>query len=465
MPGRILTDAQRKWLLTELAHWRDSSIISTDQSDRILTLYESPSDISARKGARAIFTLLGIAAFLIALAVLLMIGYNWEDLSRGVKLVVILGFIALTHPAAYYLRYFRLARFGSEILFFLGCLLYGSGIWLVAQVFHINSHYPDGIYWWALGVLPFALALDTILHHLLLIGLLGVWAGVEVLHFPHLESMWFGGSLQIPNGAFTLLPMVLAGMVWAYRKGSSATISLYVPLLAWWSFLQLFAWHRDWSWNAIFFMGAIGALFCAISLLHAPVSRFGAPYFTWGATLVWFIFMLLGFQDLNEQMVKHPGDFGTLTGTFLIAALTLAVVAFAVFSKKPDPSPRTLIMGYSPWAAFLPSVTITLLAIWNSRMGILGRVGAVAAVSTVIANIAMIAIAYWVMQRGLKLDHGRAFAAGVFLFLAWAIMRYIDLFGDFGGMLGASLMFFLCGGALFAVAMYWKRRKEAHRGE
>jgi hypothetical protein len=39
-------------------------------------------------------------------------------------------------------------------------------------------------------------------------------------------------------------------------------------------------------------------------------------------------------------------------------------------------------------------------------------------------------------------------------------MRYVDLFGDFGGLLGASVMFFLCGAALFGLAIYWRRRKE-----
>jgi hypothetical protein len=40
------------------------------------------------------------------------------------------------------------------------------------------------------------------------------------------------------------------------------------------------------------------------------------------------------------------------------------------------------------------------------------------------------------------------------------VLRYVDLFGNLGGMLGAALMFFSCGAALFGVARYWQGRKE-----
>jgi hypothetical protein len=44
--------------------------------------------------------------------------------------------------------------------------------------------------------------------------------------------------------------------------------------------------------------------------------------------------------------------------------------------------------------------------------------------------------------------------------LLWAVFRYADLFTGVGGMLGASLMFFLCGAALFGMARFWAHRKE-----
>ena len=69
-------------------------------------------------------------------------------------------------------------------------------------------------------------------------------------------------------------------------------------------------------------------------------------------------------------------------------------------------------------------------------------------VPTLAANAAMVVLALWLMQVGLREDRGRPFAAGVAYFLFWAVLRYIDLFGAFGGMLGAALVFFLCGATL-----------------
>jgi hypothetical protein len=83
----------------------------------------------------------------------------------------------------------------------------------------------------------------------------------------------------------------------------------------------------------------------------------------------------------------------------------------------------------------------------------------VAFVPTLLANAAMLVFALWLMQVGLREDRGQPFAAGVLYFLLWAVLRYVDLFGDMGGMLGAAVMFFLCGASLFGVALYWRQRK------
>jgi len=86
--------------------------------------------------------------------------------------------------------------------------------------------------------------------------------------------------------------------------------------------------------------------------------------------------------------------------------------------------------------------------------------GQTAWLSTGIANIAMIALAVWLMHVGVHEEQGLAFAAGVGYFLLWSILRYVDLFAEAGGMLGAAGMFFLCGLALLGLSILWRRRKE-----
>jgi uncharacterized membrane protein len=461
MSKRAITAKQRAWLLEELNLWRRDAIVSEQQAQRITDLYEGAGELAERGRSRAVFVLMAAAATLVGLAGLLLIGYNWNELSRNLKLATVLGVIGLTHAAGFWLRYKRNAGALSENVFFLGCLFYGAGIWLIAQAFHIDSHYPDGVWWWAVGVLPFALTLETRLLHALLVALLGLWAGIEVLGFDHLGGWFFGRWDILPNGAYSLPLLALPGMVWAYRKQSVKTLALYIPLLAWWTVLQAFAWELD--SNPIYFIGAVGALMLVAAECHAPGSHFAIPYRYYGSLLVGGVLVPLSFYKFNQHLMPE-------WRALVLPPALLAVVAVLIvlLSRRSDRASDHPTMGGSGWANFAGRQTIplgiTLLMVLLPAIAASGRGPAAAQTSalvpTVLVNLAMVAGAFWLMQIGLREDRGRPFGAGVLYFLLWTVLRYVDLFGDFGGMLGAAMMFFLCGGALFGVARYWQGRKE-----
>jgi heme/copper-type cytochrome/quinol oxidase subunit 4 len=445
MSKRAITAKQRAWLLDELSLWRRDAVVSEQQAQRIADLYEGAGEMAERGRSRAVFVLMAAAATLVGLAALLLIGYNWNDLSREIKLALVLGVIAVTHAAGFSLRYKKNAGTLSENVFFLGCLFYGAGIWLVAQVFHINSHYPDGVWWWAIGVLPFALCLETRLLHALLVTLLGLWAGMEVLNFDHLGAWFFGRWGFLPNGAYSLPLLALPGIVWAYRKESVKTLALYVPLLAWWTVLQVFAWKM--GSNPFYFVGSVGALLLVAAECHPAGSRFAIPYRYYGSLLVGGVLVPLSFYDLNKHLV------GEWASGFGPSALLAAVAFGAVIVARRTITRRQAIpLGLSLLMALLPLLTV------GCRSA--GCADAAALLPTILVNVAMVAGAFWLMQVGLQEDRGRPFGAGVLYFLLWSVLRYVDLFGDFGGMLGAASMFFVCGGALFGVARYWQSRKE-----
>jgi uncharacterized membrane protein len=466
MSKRNISNTKRAWLWDELSNWRDQAILSPEQVARIQDLYETSGEEAERRKSRAVFTLMAVAALLVGLAALLVIGYNWNIMPRGLKLGIILGVIAATQAGGFYLRYQRKERALSEVVFFLGCLLYGAGIWLVAQIFHLNAHYPDGVWWWALGVLPFALCLDTVLLHALFVGLLALWAGQEVLGYGHLGGWFFGRWQFIPNGAYAVPVLAVPGLQWAYRKGSSATVGLYAPLLAWWVILQPFAWH--WEVNPVYFIGSVGALFLLVAQSHRAGSAFAIPYRLYGVLLIGGVLMFLSFYNFNEHLSRYNADASVWLETLVLFGFVAATVVSVWVVKRryggetAVPESPTHSLLHRQWLPLGLVLLMVVLSLWNALLPIVWEPEPL--LPTILANIAMIACSLWLIGVGLHEDRGLPFAAGVAYFLLWAVLRYIDLFGDFGGMLGAALMFFLCGAVLFGVALYWRRRKEVRHG-
>jgi uncharacterized membrane protein len=462
MARRDITSEQRHWLVSQMDEWQSSGIVSAEQTSRILELYESQEQLTDRQQSAALTTLMGVAALLVGLGVLLLIGYNWEAMPDALKLLMIFGVITGTHLAALHLHFRRQARWLSEVTFLLGCLFYGAGIFLVAQIFHLNAHYPDGIWWWAIGVLPFALCLETPLVHALLAALLALWCGMEIIGFGNLGMWFFGRWGNFPNMALSLPLLAIPGLLRAYQVRSAAIVALYVPLIAWWVILLPVAW--DLEAEIPHFVGAVGGLMLILAECHPAGSRYAIPYRLYGALLVAGVLMVLSFHDVNEEIVRHgPGSASLLPALFivLLSAAAIGLTTVAQKSQALSPVAFTQSLQANLRRHFIPLgmvLIMGLLLFWQI-------VVSEPMLPTIVANLGMIALALWLMNVGLREDRGQPFSAGVLYFLLWAVVRYFDLFGDFGGMPGAAMMFFLCGAALFGVALYWRRRKQRKHGQ
>jgi len=458
--SREATRSQRDWLEGEIAVWRAMRLVDEERARALLGLYESRQSFEARQQTKGLLTLLALAAMLVGLGVLLLIGYNWERMPAPLKITAIFGALLGTHAAAFGLRYRLGWRRVSEVVFFMGCLFYGAAIGLLAQIFHIESSNYDAIWWWAIGVLPFALLLDTILLHLLFAGLLALWVGFEVFSLDRL--IW-----GVPSAGYSLPFLVAPGLWWAYRKSSATTVGIYVPLLAWWVVLQPIAWKMQ--ANPAFFIGAVGSLMLLVAALHPPRSEMALPYRFYGIALVGATLVLLSFHQFNEEVVRNAGLVwkGALEQMVLILSLAAATLIAAYFLQRKlhehvTQADVSLVESLRQIVArqWLPLGLLALFAL----LAVLGTTATDPWVPTIAANIAMVAVALWLIRFGLTEEQSRAFGAGVVYLLLWAVLRYIDLFGAFGGMLGASLMFFLCGGALTGVALYWRNRKAVSLG-
>ncbi len=472
MSLRKVPEGVRSWFAGELEIWRDAGILTPEQTGQIASLYESSEAVAARRGSWLVFILMGVASLLIALAALLLVGYNWEALPKFVKLAVVFGVILGLHGTGFYLKFARGKKFAAELAFFAGCLAYGIGIWQVAQIYHIESHYPNGIWIWAVGALPFALCLETPLLHALFVALMAIWAGTEMLGFGNVLFRWW----LPPNGAYSLPFLVAPGLYWAYRKNSRVAVALYVPLLAWWLVLQPTTWGFHAELN-IYFVGLCGALLVLVAQLHPNESKLAIPYRFFGVIIVGGVLTALSFYEFNKDIFGRSFGYYSsnanniekvflqllaATGVVVAAAVITTVSAALVASRRDGTANSFRNSIYSlisrEWLPIALLAAMALVPIAALAASSLGET-AVVVIPTIFGNVGMIALGLWLLWFGLHTDRGRPFAAGVSIILLWAACRYGDLFANLGGMLGAAAVFFLCGVALFAAALYWKKRK------
>lgn len=462
-----LTAAQQKWLDEELVGWQQDQIVSGEQAAQIRGRYESADEIHERKRSVAVQALFGMAGLLFGVAVLLLIGFNWSELSREVKLVVVLAVVTSTHLLAFRIRSKGKHVALSEIVSFVGCLFFGAGIWLVAQAFHLEAHYPDGVWWWALLVLPFALCLDSILIHALLVFLLGLWAGMEVIGYWHLSPWWMPGWGRLPNGAYWLPVLAAPGLVWAYQRKSPVTIALYVPLFAWWTVLQAIAMHLD--SRCVFWIGNVGAILILLAEAHRPRDPRGVPYRFWGVAMSAGILLALGSMSFwqmlslwwtswntNDRWVPITYEIGGSFGLLIIAAgLLFAFRGAGAFNLRGEAGEKD--SARRRWFAIVLVGTMMFLSLWSL---IVSNAEAASAIPIILSNGLSLAMALYLIKVGEQEERTRPFAAGVLMFLMWVLVRYIDLFGEAGGMLGAAVIFALCGAGLIVVGNFWSRKRK-----
>lgn len=158
-----------------------------------------------------------IGAVLIGAGIFSFIASNWEYLSKIAKLSIILISLLATYGIGWYLQEkYKFEKTGAA-LYLLGSIIYGSGIFLVAQMFDIRIDWSDGFVLWMIGVIAVALALDSFSHFYLaiILGFIAV-VGSPIDIFPdfYAERFSFFTSLSLLIIA-TLLTFFVG---WKLRK-------------------------------------------------------------------------------------------------------------------------------------------------------------------------------------------------------------------------------------------------------
>lgn len=110
---------------------------------------------------RTIRIIVTIGAILVGVGIISFVAANWPGMSKPVKLATILILMLASYGIGWYLKEkFNLEK-TSMALFMLGSIIYGAGIFLVAQMFHVRANWPDGFILWMIGIIIMAFAAES----------------------------------------------------------------------------------------------------------------------------------------------------------------------------------------------------------------------------------------------------------------------------------------------------------------
>jgi uncharacterized membrane protein len=423
-----------KWLLVEIDQWLIEGLIAADQAENLKRRYQVSEPGSA--WGRIIF--FSIGAILFGLGVILLFAYNWEKMHKFAKLAVIVLVLLTAHASGFWLRQSAgRYRTAGEGLHLTGTMLFGAGIWLVAQIYHIDEHYPNAFFIWSLGALTMAWTLPSISHGILATVLLVLWNGFEAFDFKNPDLI----SPFIILGGLTPLAWVNRSRVLL-----ATTTCAFMLMLA----FSVATVGGDLAFLLVFFSACIliaaGLLFRRTGDFpgSGPVLLF-VGYSVYIATL----FVLSFFHHGKGLFTIH---FDTLPAGIYFFSLSITAIGLLIWAywpvfQRPQNTLADLRIDYYV-------VLITLFLVVLNTLGVLDLRGWTGAA---VFNLIFLFHSIMLIVSGCKKLDIKSTTAGCLLVAFISMARYTDLFVS---LLARSSVFLLMGAALFAVGLYYSRTKK-----
>lgn len=156
MDKRSISKNDFGFLNKELAFYKDINLISDNQYNNILNQY------SIKPGLNFVTILLLIGSLLLGLGILSFIASNWQLIGKPYKFSIILIIFFICNFI--YCKLYKIYPKTGISSIYIGLLTFGSGIFLIGQMFNYGGNFSTAFLLWSIGTFPYALFLkDKIL--------------------------------------------------------------------------------------------------------------------------------------------------------------------------------------------------------------------------------------------------------------------------------------------------------------
>ena len=142
-------------LAKEIHNWVSRDIISPEQANKICSEYNIDYQNSQDKSI-GYHVLIGLAFLFVGLACITLLGANWDDIPRSLRTFGLITLTITFHGLGVYKFHINQKKFAVNF-FLLGNIMFGATIILIGQMFHLGKYMHQGIFWWCIGSLPFAI--------------------------------------------------------------------------------------------------------------------------------------------------------------------------------------------------------------------------------------------------------------------------------------------------------------------
>ena len=326
----------RSKLESDLPRWQAAGWVTGDGAKAIRAELAASGSKFGISGVLAI-----LAAVLLLFGVMLFVAANWQDMPRIFRLGLILAFLWGAYAFAGVLFQRGLDAFGHAATLF-GSGVYGAGIMLVAQMYHIDGNPPDLALWWGLGVALAAVLLRSnpcFVLAILLFTLWTWWQSVQSgqLHWPFLP-VWLGLCVAL---RFTT----------RWRPGVHL---LALSLLA---FILTLGWVLPNGYGSIT-MSAIGLVLVAIFIAAGPeIDRFvriSRPGLCYGFALAFAGLFVMQFLEGFFTIFGTPPN-GAVAANgmslLMLGAIALALTFGVIFWGARTENRALMWLGYIGFSA------------------------------------------------------------------------------------------------------------------
>ena len=427
-----------KWLIAEIDGWVNAGIIAPDQGEAIKKRY--PESEQGRAWGRIIF--FSIGAILFGLGVILLFAYNWQRIPKFIKLAVIFAALIGAHGAGFWLRRPQSAHQATgEGLHLLGTMIFGAGIWLIAQIYHIEEHYPTAFLIWALGALIMAWSLPSIAHGIGAVVLFVLWNCFEAFDFKDPQLL-----------APYLILGAIGPLAWLRRSRVLSAVVVIGFLIT--LFPAVSKVEGDLAALVISFCGC---LLIAGSIVVRQRDLFPelGPVFNFIGFFIYFgMLLILSFYHRGSGIWSV--EFDQFLQSLYFFSFALAAIAAWAWAIWPAPGKKG-----QPNGALRPEYYCVMATLALMILNTLGLIPLKGWLGVAVFNLLYLYQCVIIIMNGCKTLNLKTTVTGCVLFAVIAMARYTDLFHS---LVARSLVFFIAGAALFSVGLYYSRsRKQVER--